>query len=54
VPVQLGRDPAGRIPGARFELIAGSGHCPPLEQSEAFASAVRPFLEQLAAEAAVG
>jgi pimeloyl-ACP methyl ester carboxylesterase len=40
-----GRAYAGLIPGARFELIAGAGHHPEIEQTEAFVDAVMRFLD---------
>jgi 3-oxoadipate enol-lactonase len=43
-PVDLARDLAERIEGARFALLPGCGHCPPLEQPEAFLAAVGGFL----------
>lgn len=39
-----GRAYAGMIPGARFELIAGAGHHPEIEQPEAFIDHVRRFI----------
>jgi 3-oxoadipate enol-lactonase len=35
---------ASRAPGARFIELAGCGHCPPLEQPQAFLAAIREFL----------
>jgi 3-oxoadipate enol-lactonase len=43
-PLDLARELARRIAGARFVLLPGCGHCPPLEQPDAFLAAVRPFL----------
>jgi 3-oxoadipate enol-lactonase len=43
-PPALARELANRIPGAHYEEIAGSGHCPMLEQPEAFADGVLGFL----------
>jgi len=43
-PVALARELAQGIGGARFELLPHCGHCPPLEQPDAFLSAVSPFL----------
>src|SRR5207244_2174673 len=34
-PPALARELARKIPGARYEEIAGSGHCPMLEQPDA-------------------
>ena len=39
-----GRANSALIPGARFELIAGAGHYPEIEQPEAFADRVAAFL----------
>ncbi len=35
------------IPGSRFELIAGAGHVPPVEQAAAFAGVLGEFLQAL-------
>lgn len=43
-PPELGRELAVNIPGARFVELPGCGHCPPLEQPDAFLDAVRSFL----------
>jgi len=45
VPVDAGRALAERIPGASFQLVEGSGHCPPLERPAEFGAAVSAFLE---------
>jgi pimeloyl-ACP methyl ester carboxylesterase len=44
VKPDYGRAFAAGIPGARFELIANSGHFPQIEQPEAFARAVTAFV----------
>jgi pimeloyl-ACP methyl ester carboxylesterase len=44
VAPSYGRAYAARIPGARFELLAGAGHHPEIEQAEAFVDAVVRFL----------
>jgi pimeloyl-ACP methyl ester carboxylesterase len=44
-PLDLARELAQRIAGARFVLLPGCGHCPPLEQPDAFLAAVTPFLD---------
>jgi len=44
-PLDLARELAERIEGARFVLLPGCGHCPPLEQPDAFLAAVAPFLD---------
>jgi 3-oxoadipate enol-lactonase len=41
---ELVRKLADGIPGARFELVAGCGHCPQIERPEAFLAAVEEFL----------
>ena len=43
-PVALARELAETIGGARFVLLSQCGHCPPLEQPDAFLSAVGPIL----------
>ena len=43
-PVALARELAESIAGARFVLLPRCGHCPPLEQPDAFLTAVGPFL----------
>jgi 3-oxoadipate enol-lactonase len=43
-PVDLARALADGIKGARFLMLSGCGHCPPLEQPEAFLAAVNSFL----------
>ena len=41
---QMAREVAGLIPGARYEEIADSGHCPMLEQPQALATLIDEFL----------
>jgi 3-oxoadipate enol-lactonase len=41
------RETAALIPGARFEIIAGAGHIPCVEQPEALASLIRGFIVSL-------
>lgn len=43
-PPALGRDLAGRIPGARFLELSGVAHAPQLQDPEAFLEAVGSFL----------
>jgi 3-oxoadipate enol-lactonase len=43
-PAPLARDLAQRIPGARYEDIPGSGHCPMLEQPGALVRLIEGFL----------
>jgi 3-oxoadipate enol-lactonase len=42
-PPELAREVAAAIPGATYREIAGSGHCPMLEQPEALAAGIRAF-----------
>jgi 3-oxoadipate enol-lactonase len=44
-PLDLARDLAQGIDGARFVLLPGCGHCPPLEQPQAFLAGIGPFLD---------
>lgn len=39
-PPPLNRAIAERVPGATFKMIAGCGHCPPLEAPDAFLAAL--------------
>src|SRR5258706_5327935 len=43
-PPALARELAAGIPGARFQEIAGCGHCPQIEGPAAFVEAVEKFL----------
>jgi 3-oxoadipate enol-lactonase len=43
-PPALAKELAGKIPGARYEEIAGSGHCPMLEQPDALTRSILAFL----------
>lgn len=43
-PPALARELAQKIPSARYEEIAGSGHCPMLEQPDALVQAMQRFL----------
>jgi 3-oxoadipate enol-lactonase len=43
-PPALAREVAQAIPGARWREIAGSGHCPMLEQPEALVAQMQEFL----------
>jgi len=43
-PPALARELAQMIPGARYDEIAGSGHCPMLEQPEALVQKMAAFL----------
>lgn len=49
VSVDYGRRFAAAIPGAVFQVIDGAGHCPQLEQPEAFVAAVERFSAALPA-----
>jgi 3-oxoadipate enol-lactonase len=46
-PPDLVRATAALIPGARFEVIAGAGHIPCVEQPEPLAALIRSFLASL-------
>jgi 3-oxoadipate enol-lactonase len=43
-PPALATELSAGIPGAKLARLPGCGHCPPLEQPEAFLAAVQPFL----------
>ncbi len=43
-PPALARELAAHVPGAVYREIAGSGHCPMLEQPEALVALLREFL----------
>lgn len=43
-PPEMARTLASAIPGSRLVELEGCGHCPPLEQPDAFAAAVDAFL----------
>lgn len=45
-PVALARELAAAIPGAKFQELAGCGHCPQLEDPARFVSAVEGFLNE--------
>lgn len=47
-PPDLGRALAGAIPGARFDLIAGAGHLPGIEQPAALAAHLRGMVREVA------
>jgi len=49
-PVDLVRDTAARIPGARFEIIAACGHIPSIEQPETLAALLSGFLQEVGHE----
>ncbi len=44
IPPAVARELAAAIPGARFELVPGAGHLPPLEQPEATTRILQEFL----------
>ena len=46
-PVELVRDMAGRIPGARFEIIADAGHIPSIEQPQVLVDLMQDFLKEV-------
>jgi len=43
-PPELNRLIAAKVAGARYAELPRCGHCPPLEQPEAFLAAVGEFL----------
>jgi len=43
-PPLLNKLIADKVPGARYIELPGCGHCPPLEQPQAFLSAVKEFI----------
>ena len=43
-PPALNRLIADRVPGARYVELPGCGHCPPLEQPQAFLAAIGDFV----------
>jgi 3-oxoadipate enol-lactonase len=44
-PPALNKLIAEKVPGARYVELPGCGHCPPLEQPEAFLAAIKGFIE---------
>ena len=44
-PPALNKAIAEKVAGARYVELPGCGHCPPLEQPEAFLAAIRDFIE---------
>ena len=50
VPIECGRDTARRIPGARFETIAGMGHDLPAGVLPVLLAHVLPFLQSVDAQ----
>ncbi len=43
-PVALNKAIAEKVTGARYVELPGCGHCPPLEQPEAFLAAIKDFV----------
>ncbi|HEY5378512.1 MAG TPA: alpha/beta fold hydrolase [Pseudolabrys sp.] len=43
-PPPLNKSIADKVPGARYVELPGCGHCPPLEQPEAFLTAIKDFV----------
>jgi pimeloyl-ACP methyl ester carboxylesterase len=43
-PPALNKLIAEKVPGARYVELPGCGHCPPLEQPDAFLNAIRTFV----------
>jgi 3-oxoadipate enol-lactonase len=48
-PSALGRDLADRLADARLALLPGLGHCPHIQDPDAFVAAIAPFLKLRAA-----
>ena len=44
-PPPLNKEIAVKVPGARYVELPDCGHCPPLEQPEAFLAAIKNFME---------
>jgi 3-oxoadipate enol-lactonase len=44
-PPALNKQIASKVPSARYVELPGCGHCPPLEQPEAFLAAIKDFVE---------
>lgn len=44
-PPALARELAAKIPGAKFHELRGCGHCPQIEDPEAFVAALEGFLD---------
>jgi 3-oxoadipate enol-lactonase len=44
-PPALNKVIANKVPAARYVELPGCGHCPPLEQPEAFLAAIKNFVE---------
>ncbi len=45
-PVEMAEELAAGIAGAQLAILPGCGHCPPLEQPDAFLAALEPFLSE--------
>ncbi len=43
-PPELNKQIADKVEGARYVELPGCGHCPPLEQPQAFLAAIRDFI----------
>lgn len=43
-PAALNKVIAEKVPGAKYAELPGCGHCPPLEQPEAFLKAIKSFI----------
>jgi pimeloyl-ACP methyl ester carboxylesterase len=44
MPLEVGKELADQIPGAKFVSIGGAGHLSPLENPDAVNQAIRQFL----------
>jgi len=47
-PPEMARELAAGVPGAELVELDGCGHCPPLEQPDAFVSTIESFLDRVA------
>ena len=43
-PPALNKQIADKVAGARYVELPGCGHCPPLEQPQAFLAAIKDFV----------
>ena len=43
-PPALNKSIADKVAGARYVELPGCGHCPPLEQPQAFLAAIKQFV----------
>jgi 3-oxoadipate enol-lactonase len=43
-PPELNKSIADKVAGSRYVELPGCGHCPPLEQPQAFLAAIKDFV----------